>query len=65
MKAEKLYPPGTVYWINGIEDDNEDIITDKSQKSNSTNTKISLYEVEDVETVFSDITFSTSMFTDQ
>ena len=63
MKTEKLYPPGRVYWINGIEDHSEDPDCSPTIRQDVAHTKISLFEVQDVETVFSDIKFSTSMFT--
>jgi hypothetical protein len=63
MKAEKLYPPGTVYWINAA----KSTFVDPGQKENkNTNTTpLNICEVDDVEITFSEIVFSTSMFTDQ
>ncbi|KAI8899404.1 hypothetical protein BC833DRAFT_585794 [Globomyces pollinis-pini] len=60
MKADKLYPPGTVYWINA---DHESVNADM-QPENSKTSMLNLYEVDDVEIAFSEIVFSTSMFTD-
>ncbi len=63
MKAEKLYPPGRVYWINGK--DTGFSSTDNGQeKEDSHTTPLSIWEVDDVELAFSEIVFSTSMFTD-
>lgn len=95
MKAEKLYPPGRVFWINGQESgfaatDAKDHqvpspsatpstfdIGSSTARSNASSptppssasppletTPISIWEVEDVEVAFSEIVFSTSMFTD-
>jgi hypothetical protein len=75
MKAEKLYPPGRVYWINGQDsgfaasEDNATVNSESrdgsSPLSNHTDTTpISIWEVDDVEVAFSEIVFSTSMFTD-
>ena len=58
MRAEKLYPPGTVYWINAA-----DGLDPNPVPPSMTELLISL--VEDVEDAFSEIYFSTSMFTDQ
>ena len=55
MKAEKLYPPGLCYWINSP--------TDESKQQD--NSPVQLHEVDDVETAFSEVTFATTMFTDQ
>ncbi|KAJ3309490.1 hypothetical protein HDV04_005982 [Boothiomyces sp. JEL0838] len=57
MKADKLYPPGRVYWINANHD--------QLPKNAKPSTTLSLFEVDDVEIAFSEIIFSTSMFTDQ
>jgi hypothetical protein len=94
MKAEKLYPPGKVYWING-QDNGFAVVDTKESPTSSPSTSsfdygsstarsnassptppvpptppplettpISIWEVEDVEMAFSEIVFSTSMFTD-
>ncbi|KAJ3355991.1 hypothetical protein HDU91_005609 [Kappamyces sp. JEL0680] len=68
MKADKLYPPGRVFWINGQEtgfaaEEPASHSSDKG-KSSSATTPLSICEVEDVELAFSEVLFSTSMFTD-
>jgi hypothetical protein len=71
MKAEKLYPPGKIYWINGqdsgfvaCEDALNGSSGGDSQSETSDTTPISIWEVDDVEVAFSEIVFSTSMFSD-
>jgi hypothetical protein len=69
MKAEKLYPPGVVYWINANPHGyNQDRPVDTSKLNGAKEaetTLLSISEVDDVEIAFSEIVFSTSMFTDQ
>lgn len=82
MKAEKLHPPGRVYWINGQQsgfvtdqepassttptesEDDESLDGEKDKKKRQETTPLSIWEVDDVEIAFSEIVFSTSMFTD-
>jgi hypothetical protein len=60
MKADKLYPPGRIFWINGREGDQVvDPTVDKAGTS-----LLSIWEVDDVEDAFSELFFSTSMFSD-
>lgn len=74
MKTEKLYPPGQVYWINANTVKN--VPNDKNtfgysshtgfqEKKSVPTTPISLHAVEDVEVAFSELAFSSRMFTDQ
>ncbi|KAI8913296.1 hypothetical protein EDD86DRAFT_200197 [Gorgonomyces haynaldii] len=56
MRAEKLYPPGRVYWINSPQTDVQAVGGKMFQ--------VRLHEVDDVEIAFSEIAFSKSMFTD-
>jgi hypothetical protein len=63
MKAQKLYPPGRVYWINANPHGYAN--NDSESKMNSETTQLSIAEVDDVEIAFSEVVFSTSMFTDQ
>jgi hypothetical protein len=56
MKAEKLYPPGKVFWINSP------ITTTKTTMPHHVHVRVDL--VDDVETAFSEIAFSTTMFSD-
>jgi hypothetical protein len=58
MRAEKLYPPGRNYWINSPASDHD--APDSSSKA----PLVQLHEVDDVETAFNEVTFSTTMFTD-
>lgn len=66
MKSEKLCtdyinitdPPGRCYWINSPAH------SDQNFSKGTENSKLSLHEVDDVELAFSEITFSTTMFTD-
>lgn len=58
MKAEKLYPPGRVYWINSPTLEEDGIQASKPSF-------VKLDEVDDVEMAFSEIAFATHMFTDQ
>lgn len=65
MKAEKLYPPGLVYWINANHTgfaEQKKVAT--LEKIDHETTLLSISEVDDVEIAFSEIVFSTSMFTD-
>lgn len=66
MKAEKLYPPGTVFWINANNDQFQDNVVSETVDvdANVNTTPLSISEVDDVEITFSEIVFSTSMFTD-
>jgi hypothetical protein len=69
MKAEKLYPPGLVYWINanphGYTQDRPVEPSKLPKSGDHDTTLLSIAEVDDVEIAFSEIVFSTSMFTDQ
>lgn len=61
MKAEKLYPPGRVFWINA-----KDTTFDEDLKKEEVlaTTPLSIFEVEDVAVAFGEVVFSSSMFTD-
>jgi hypothetical protein len=66
MDAEKLYPPGRVYWINAR---TEYMTVSQSSAATkpvptSSGEMMSMHLVEDVECAFSEFTFSSSMFTD-
>lgn len=58
MRAEKLYPPGTVFWLNAADGFDPTPVPPSM-------TELLISQVEDVEVAFSEIYFSTSMFTDQ
>nr|KAJ3416134.1 hypothetical protein HK105_001335 [Polyrhizophydium stewartii] len=73
MKAEKLYPPGTVYWINA--NTTPDMVPSLGRAARAASSgavvvspkktiPISIHEVDDVEIAFSELVFSTKMFTD-
>ncbi|KAK6094293.1 hypothetical protein MT418_005363 [Batrachochytrium dendrobatidis] len=89
MKAEKLYPPGTIYWINAntgklLAQPPHPLKPDTSHLPQpagfpalpsplpapaptpepSKTTPISIHKVQDVEMAFSELAFSTKMFTD-
>ncbi|KAJ3284673.1 hypothetical protein HK104_009828 [Borealophlyctis nickersoniae] len=71
MAAEKLYPPGTVYWINAIapsivasSKSNPQPTIPKQSKKARISIPVTLHRVDDVETAFSEFTFSKTMFMD-
>ncbi|KAJ3007392.1 hypothetical protein HKX48_009176 [Thoreauomyces humboldtii] len=72
MKAEKLYPPGSVYWIDATTPAiiAETIATDapppppRPAGKSSSRTALTVHVVDDVEKAFSEFTFSRTMFLD-
>lgn len=67
MDAEKLYPPGRVYWINARTEYmtvSQSSAATKPVMPTSSGEMMSMHLVEDIECAFSEFTFSSSMFTD-
>ncbi|KAJ3041463.1 hypothetical protein HDV00_009259 [Rhizophlyctis rosea] len=67
MRSEKLYPPGTVYWIDAMSPTALPSVLEQSAIIPSVGrvpTPVTLHMVEDVEAAFTDFIFSKSMFMD-
>ncbi|KAJ3051269.1 hypothetical protein HK097_007754 [Rhizophlyctis rosea] len=65
MRSEKLYPPGIVYWIDAMTPMiPASVPLHPLDQPGRTRRPITVHLVEDVETAFSDFTFSKSMFLD-
>ena len=68
MDAEKLYPPGRIFWINARTEYMSVTESSASQPPLSFTTApgetMTMHLVEDVEFAFSEFTFSSTMFTD-